>query len=123
VMEGAHHGPTYYLADRHGRRHLGRVLYGVSHRSVPRPQGGRRTRRPLSRLRTPPAPRPPAPPGLTTHPVTAREGAARACSSRLGPATHRLAPAPPPRLGSPGGPWPLPPPRGPIAGPLAVARP
>ena len=101
-------GPTDHLADRHGRRHLGRVLHGVSHRPVPRPQGRRRPRRPRPLLRTRPPPRPPAPAGLTTHPRHRLKELLVRCSHRLGPATAPPGPSQPPRLGAPHGPRPIP---------------
>src|SRR5215207_9053824 len=74
--EGADRGPTYHLADRHGRRYLGRLVHGVSHRPVPRPQGRRRARRPPPLLRTCPPPRPPAPTGLAKPTVGPGRGGA-----------------------------------------------
>jgi hypothetical protein len=85
LLEGGNpHDPTHDLADRHGRRQLGRVLHGLPHRSVPRRQGRRRSRRRRPRLRTRHPPRPPPPTaGLTRGPPLGPGGAARS-RTRLG---------------------------------------
>src|SRR5512132_4061849 len=86
-LEGAHRGPTYHLADRHGRWNLVGLLHGLPDRPVPRAQGWRRPRRPRPLLRTRCPPRP-APVGLT-------RGPPRAPVRRRDPEPHPWTDAPP----------------------------